>query len=337
MRGDFAVGSYKMRLMGVIEAAPSIRAGCRQVGVHASTYYRWRQRVARFGPEGLMPAEGQRRLSPNRVRLESEVVALALANPPWGPRRLFFELTGRGIGVGSVSGVWRILVAHGLNTRRARWAVMTAARGLTEAHLDPGSRKWRENWIGQLDAEIPGDLVQMDCFQLGRLKEARLGVRKQPAMVWQYTAIDVASSFVWASVHSTVHNPSSTHTTALAHQVAADLAHWGWTLKAVTTDRGTEFRNQAFTNTITTHGAQHRLIAPGRPQTNGKVEQVQDTILRECWQPSFVGYVQPSITGARIDLTQFLHYYNHHRPHGGKWNNGTPPAQIIIPNTGNQP
>ena len=337
MRADFAVGSYKMRLMGVIEAAVSVREGCRQVGVHPSTYYRWRKRVERFGPEGLMPAEGRGGVGPARMRLESEVVALALANPPWGPRRLFYELTNRGIGVGSTSGVWRILVAHGINTRRARWQVMTAARGLTEARFDPGSRSWRKEWVGELEANHPGELVQMDCFQLGRLKETRLGVGKTPAMVWQYTAIDVASSFVWASLHATAHNPSATHTTALVHQVAADLTRWGWTLHAVTTDRGTEFRNHAFTTAVTSHDAEHRFIRAGRPQTNGKVEQVQDTILRECWQPSFIGYLNPSLSGARTDLADFLHHYNHHRPHGGKWNNGQPPTHIIHPNTGNHP
>lgn len=325
-----------MRLMGVIEAASTVREGCRLAGVHPSTYYRWRQRVAVHGPDGLMPAEGRRRRSPERVQLETEVVALALANPPWGPRRLFFELQLRGIPVGSSSTVWRILVAHGLNTRRARWSVMTAARGLTHPQLPSSSQRWRQ-WIGELDADNPGDLVQMDTFQLGRIKEARLGVEKRPAMVWQYTAIDVASSFVWAQLHATTHNPSSVHTTALAHQVAADLARWGWKLKAVTTDRGTEFRNQTFTDTITSYDAQHRLIRAGRPQTNGKVEQVQNTILRECWQPSFVGYIQPSLGGARLDLEQFLTHYNHHRPHGGKWNQGKPPIQIIQPNTGNMP
>ncbi|MCP4964058.1 MAG: hypothetical protein GY926_02365 [bacterium] len=36
-------------------------------------------------------------------------------------------------------------------------------------------------------------------------------------------------------------------------------------------------------------------------------------------------------------LPLFTNNYNYNRPHGGKWNNGKPPAQIIIPNNGNTP
>ncbi len=81
----------------------------------------------------------------------------------------------------------------------------------------------------------------------------------------------------------------------------------------------------------------HRFIAPGRPQSNGKVEQVQNTILQECWMPAFVTYKEPSITGLRYDLADFLDFYNTQRPHTGKWNNGKPPTDIITPNNGNTP
>ena len=40
-------------------------------------------------------------------------------------------------------------------------------------------------------------------------------------------------------------------------------------------------------------GAQHTLISPGRPQSNGFVERVQRTILEECWKPSFARYLVP--------------------------------------------
>jgi transposase InsO family protein len=250
---------------------------------------------------------------------------------------LFFELGRRGVEVGSVSQVWRILKGHMLNTRRARYRLMSVARGLGEADEVLGARTGSRSRIGHLDAQSPGDLVQMDCFHIGALREARLGVAKKPGVVWQYTAIDVASSFVWAELHTTARNPSGIHTTALAQRVAADLASWGWTWKQVSTDRGNEFIDHRFTNAIDELGVRHRFIAPGRPQSNGKVEQVHGTILEECWKPAFVSYAQPSIGGLRGDLEHFLGDYNSNRPHGGRWNKGRPPIQIIQPNTGNQP
>lgn len=341
MRMEQVIGKYRMQLMAAVEQAPSIRAGCRQVGISHSTYYDWLRRLRRDGVDALTPRAGRLRvLSATRIRLESEVVALSLANPPWGSRRLFYELRGRHVGVGSASQVWRILKAHELNTRARRFRLIAAARGLSQADetlgvLDRPQRSKAS--LGHLAADQPGDLVQFDCFHIGGLKEARLGAAKKPGVVWQYTAIDVASSFTWAQLHTTAHNPSAVHTSTLAHRVAADLAAWDWHWKACSTDRGNEFVDHRFGDTLAELGVEHRFIPPGRPQSNGKVEQVQNTLLQELWKPAFVAYTQPSITGLRQDLEDFLDYYNHHRPHGGKWNQGTPPAEIIIPNAGNTP
>jgi transposase InsO family protein len=336
VRMEQVIGRYRMQLLAVVGAAPSVREGCRRAGIHHSTYYGWLRLLDREGVEGLVPRSGRTRLlSPARIRLEAEVVALALANPPWGPCRLFYELRRRAVPVGSSSQVWRILRAHDLSTRRCRYRLIAATRGLHQADLTlrppPRSR------LGSLHAEQPGDLVQFDCFHLGELKEARLGAAKQPGVVWQYTAIDVASSFTWAQLHTSAHNPSAVHTSALAHQVARDLAAWGWPWQQASTDRGNEFVHHRFGDTLKALGVEHRLIPPGRPQANGKVEQVQATILEECWKPAFVTYTHPTIGGLRHDLDTYLSDYNWQRPHQGKWNHGQPPGHIIHPNTRNHP
>jgi len=341
VRVDQLIGSYRMSLMAVVESAPSIRQGCKSAGIHPSTFYDWKKRLEAEGPVGLTPRASRTRVKPYaRIRLEAQVVAFSLANPAFGPKRVFWELARVGVPVGSPSQVWRILGAHHLNTRALRYRMIAISQGMaiSEAMTLPGADPDRAKpKIGKLWAEVPGDLVQLDCFQIGKLKEARLGPGKTPGMVWQYTAIDVASSFTWAELHTTAHNPSAVHTTALAMRVANDLARWGWKWKRATTDRGNEFVDHRFGEALTDRDVEHRFIYPGRPQSNGKVEQVQNTILQECWLPSFVSYNKPSITGLRQDLDDFLDDYNHRRPHGGKWNNGTPPANIIIPNTGNMP
>ena len=338
MRVDQLIAGHRMRLLAVVKAAPSIREGCRRAGIHHSTYYDWVRCLDAEGLEGLTPRRSRTRVkTASRIRLEAQVVAQALAHPEWGPARLHSELGRYDVAVGSVSHVWRILRSHALNRARYRYQLMAIARGLTSADAvlcaeEPG-RVRSTRWTGHLKAEKPGDLVQLDCFQIGRLKEARLTTRKIPAMVWQYTAIDVASSFTWAELHTTARNPSGVHTTALAHRVATDLAAWGWHWDTASTDRGNEFTDHRFGQALHELGVQHRLIAPGRPQSNGKVESVQGTILRECWQPAFVTYTEPSITGLRHELTHYLDHYNHTRPHHGKWNQGRTPSEIIIPNT----
>ncbi len=262
-------------------------------------------------------------------RLERLVVATALANPAWGPQRISDQLGLAGTGVGH-SKVWRILCRHRLNTRRLRYALLTHHRGSVDgfeisdrAHL----------YVGELEASEPGDLVQFDCFHVGSFKETRL--RKGKAVrgqIWQYTAIDVASSYVWATLAATTHNPSPAIASELAHRVAADLTQHGWDWHAASTDNGNEFRAHVFRDTLESLGVEHRFIKAGRPQSNGKVERVQRTILEECYQPALIGYVEPSITGLRTDLAAYLVDYNHHRPHHGKWNKGATPASILIPN-----
>ena len=61
----------------------------------------------------------------------------------------------------------------------------------------------------------------MDCFYVGRLQ----GVK---GTVWQYTAIDVASSYTWAELWTTPRNPAALRTSRLARRVTEDLAARGW-------------------------------------------------------------------------------------------------------------
>lgn len=322
-----AVAEYRLRLVRVIEASPNRRLACRQAGVHPSTFYRWRKAYLRRGEAGLLPQRPVR-VAPQRARWEAQVLAVALTHPNYGPQRLASELAWTlGISV-SAATVWRILREHRLNTRLRRWQLIGGVN--PDQTLTRPASPIRAP--GRLDAEVPGDLVQMDCFHVGSFKESRLGANKaRKGVIWQYTAIDVASSFLWAELHTTPHNPDPARTSALAYRVAQDLRSWGWTLKAISTDNGNEFRAQQFTDTVTRTGASHRFIRAGRPQSNGKVERVQRTLLEEFYQPVLINYTQPSITGLRKDLIDYLTYYNWQRPHHGRWNQGQTPTQIIHP------
>jgi transposase InsO family protein len=58
-------------------------------------------------------------------------------------------------------------------------------------------------------------------------------------------------------------------------------------------DNASEFRSATFGQTIAQLGAGPTFIRAGRPQTNGCVERVQQTILEECWKPAFARYLIP--------------------------------------------
>jgi transposase InsO family protein len=143
--------------------------------------------------------------------------------------------------------------------------------------------------------------------------------------VWQYTAIDVAS----ATLQVTRRNPSAHWTSQLARTVAADLAARGWKLERVMSDNPSEFRSATFQQAIATLGARQSFIRAGRPQTNGCVERVQQTILDECWKPAFARYLIPKQTGLRLDLERYLRYYNTERAHTGRWTRGRTPDEVL--------
>lgn len=98
------------------------------------------------------------------------------------------------------------------------------------------------------------------------------------------------------------------------------------------TDNASEFRPSLFPSTIRRLNGHHVFIRPGGtggPQTNGCVERVQRTILEECWRPAFARYLIPRLTGLRLDLQRYLHYYNTDLAHTGRLTTGRTPEQVI--------
>ena len=254
------------------------------------------------------PGHGDDEVEPHR----------SLGQPGLGPRRISATLAQERWGgiVISPNGVWRILRRHGLNRRISRLSLVAgyAAPPGPERPIEPE----RHVEVGR-----PGELVGFDCFHVGRLTGTT-------GRVWQYTAIDLASSFVWAELHTTPLNPSARNTSRLARRVAADLARHGWRLERVLTDNGSEFRSAEFGDTLRELGVVQTRIHPGRPTSNGAVERVQRTILEECWRPSFARSLVPKIGGLERDLASYLRFYNEERAHTGRYTAGRTPWQTLI-------
>ena len=96
MTNDDVIHRSRLRLFALAREMGSVRAACRLLGVHHSTYYRWRRQLVRFGPELLRPRERRQPRLPNAIppMVEQRILGLALAYPGWGPNRLSLELPG---------------------------------------------------------------------------------------------------------------------------------------------------------------------------------------------------------------------------------------------------
>jgi transposase InsO family protein len=316
---DVLVG-FRLRLFTLADELGNVSAACRAMGVDRSTYYRWKRRVDRWGLEALNVRERRRPRMPNQIgpHLEQRIVAFALGHPGYGPRRISAELASEKWGGLRISehGVWRVLVRVGLNTRSKRLALIARHRDPYERRPEPPPAR------RHIDANQPGEKVQLDCFFIGRLAGTK-------GTVWQYTAIDVASAYCWAELHTSERNPRSRHTRELLHRVASELAQAGWRLKEVTSDNGSEFRANDFAAAVQRLGARQRFIRAGRPNSNGCVERVQLTILEECWRPTFARSLVPKITALSQDLEDYLAEYNYDRAHTGRLTHGRVPADIV--------
>ena len=321
MVDDDVLFKFRLRLFSLAAELGNVRAACRLMDVHPSTYYRWRGPVLRSGLEMLRPRERRPPRMPNQASqlVEERVVAFSLGHPGLGPRRISATLAQARWGgiVLSPNGVWRILRRHGLSRRISRLSLVAGyAAPAGPGPLAPPVER-------HLEVDHPGELVGFDCFHVGRLSGTA-------GRVWQYTAIDLASSYVWAELATTPLNPSARRTSALARRVAADLRSHGWRLERVLTDNGSEFRSGEFGATVAALGARQTFIRPGRPTTNGAVERVQRTILEECWRPSFARSLVPKMGGLVRDLEAYLRFYNEERAHTGRLTRGRTPLQALI-------
>jgi transposase len=194
---DDVLYGFRLRLFSLAEELGNVRAACRIFGIHPSTYYRWRGPVLRSGLEMLRPRERRPPRMPNQTSqlTEQRVLAFALGHPGLGPRRISATLAQERWGgiVISPNGVWRVLRRHGLSRRISRLSLVAGYAAPPEPER-PTPLETRH-----VEVDHPGELVGFDCFHVGRLAGTS-------GRVWQYTAIDLASSYAWAELarrHST--------------------------------------------------------------------------------------------------------------------------------------
>jgi transposase InsO family protein len=318
MTQDDVLFGYRLQLFR-LAGEVGVSAACRALGVHRSTYYRWKEQVERSGLEMLRPRERRRPQMPNQLSplVEQRIVAFALGHPGFGPKRIAARLRRPEWGGLEVSpnGVYKALLRHGLNTRAKRLALVAGYRAPFEPPREPALEP-------HIDVDHPGELVGIDCFFVGRLHGTK-------GPVWQITAIDCYSSYAWADlVVVTGQAPSIEQTSALARRVARELQAAGWQLERVLSDNGAEFGRREFAKRLPPE-VRHTQIRSGRPQTNGHVERLHRTILEECWRPAFARFLQVRYSGLKRHLAAYLKDYNHDREHHGRITQGRRPADLV--------
>jgi transposase InsO family protein len=250
---------------------------------------------------------------------ERQVLALAFSWPTWGPARIADQLREQGVEI-AASTVYRLLRRNALGTRRERLAVLEhhsarTAGLLTERTAESLQRARYGARTRHVEASMPGELVCLDSFYVGKLK----GVGK----VWQLTACDAATSFGMALIVSA---PAAEDAARfLRRHVVPLYREAGWPIQRVLTDGGPEYKG-AFDEACRVLGIRHTRTKPRHCWTNGFVERLQGTILHEHWRVVFRRRYFTSRAQLQQSLDGFMGFYNERRPHHGYRLRGRTPA-----------
>lgn len=299
---------------------------CRALRISRSRFYELRTRYLRYGEAGLLPkprpaSRPDRRLP---APLVDQIIAYAIHHPTEGPRTIAAALALPRFGSWRVShgGVSNVLARAGLARIPARLAAAqarSAAEGgpITERAL----RELRATEVQprHIGSDAPGEQVFVDTMFVGRLK----GVGK----IWQYSAVDGACSFGFATVRR---GEKSARAAAefLQHQVLPAYQEAGITLREVVVDGGPEFHGQ-FRRTCARLGISRHQLPPRSPDLNAFVERFQGTVLHLHYRTAFRYRFYADARDIDADLQAWLRFYNFERPHRGYRTKGRRPAEIF--------
>jgi transposase InsO family protein len=287
----------------VVEQGWTLARAAERFSVSKTTVTRWVDRYRRHGEAGLMDASSRPRRSPRQTarRVERRILGLRVARR-WGPARIAAHLKL------AASTVHKVLVRYGCP--KLAW---------TDPATGAPLRK-QPRQVVRYEHEAPGDLVHVDIKKLGRIPDggghkvhgraAARAIKGQakPGYAYLHHAVDDHSRLAYSEIL-----PDERKQTAAAFWLRAHawFTGCGITVRRVLTDNGAAYRSRDFAAALAAGHVVHKRTRPYRPQTNGKVERFNRTLLTE-WAYARA-YTCEADRAAAYPI--FLHTYNHHRPH----------------------
>jgi transposase InsO family protein len=288
----------RLRLCLMIDEGWTIASSAESMRISRQTAHKWWRRYLDAGEAGLEDRSSRPKRCPTKTspKVERRLVELRRRHQ-LGPARLAPRA-----GV-PASTLHRILQRHGVS----RLSDLDRQGGRT---------------IRRIETSRPGELIHIDVKKQARVpkgggwrvngkakrpKNGQAG-RPRPGYAKIHSAIDAYSRLAYSEIHR-----DETATTAIGfwRRAKAFFESYGITIERVLTDNGPCYLATAFDKELVEHAIKHTRTKPFHPQTNGKVERYNRTLLNE-W-----AYARPyrSEAARTRALDKWLHMYNHHRHH----------------------
>ena len=279
------------------------------VGVSRQTAWKWLRRFEAEGGAGLEDRSSRPHRMPRALpQAQVDAILAARHEHRFGPHRLAPLVDVPRSTIGDV------LLRHGLSRLRDQ----DGPTGIPIRYV----------------RERPGELLHIDVKKLGRIPDGGghrvrgrvTGTPRSKGGGYDYlhVAVDDRSRVAYVGVFA---DERGTTCARFVLDAAAFFASHGVRIERVLTDNAKNYTlSRAFAGALEELGARHKRTRPFRPQTNGKAERFNGTLLTE-W-----AYVRRYDTNqARLDaLPGFIAYYNERRPHGSL--DGQSPMTALVNN-----
>ena len=304
------LGRLRLAQCVVDDGWPIARAAER-FQVSRPTATRWATRYREEGPAGMADRSSRPKSSPRRT---PQPIVRKIVHLRWKQR------------LGPVAIAAKVGVAPSTVHR-----ILTACRINRLWHVD----RVTGEPIRRYDMSRPGELVHVDIKKLGNIPDGggwkklgrEVGSRNRQAhrdperprksgggghanlgYCYVHSAIDAYTRLAYSEALD-----NETAETALAFwgRARAFFNAHGFTVERVLTDNGSAYVSHAWRDEHATLGIKHSRTRVRRPQTNGKVERLNRTLLEEWAYKK----LYTSEKARRVALPRWLHQYNNHRPH----------------------
>ena len=320
----------KLNIVELGKTLGNISEACRKLGVSRQHYYDIKRTIDEEGLEGLL--EKSRRIPRigNRVapEIEQKLLDYSLEFPTHGQARVANELRKQGIQI-SPGGVRSVWLRHNLEVKKLRlkrlekWAAENS-EVLTESQVKAlEEAKEEKEAHGEIESPHPGFLLAQDTCYMGYIK----GVGR----IYQQTAIDTHSNMGFAKLY--LEKTSLSAADFLNDKVLPFFDEHAICIQRVLTDNGSEFcgRQESHPYELFLHlnGIEHTRTKVRKPQTNGAVERLNQTIQDEFYSVAFRKKLYRTVEEIQEDLEVFLQYYNRERTNQGRYCQGRTPFETF--------